>query len=123
MQISSLTYNVVAKELQVTAEHLTENAIYTLQLLDTITDDALDPLDGEFDGYSFPSGNGSSGGNYIFEFTASSAPANEVHLDGTTGDDMVRFWPGTPGGAQHRIQLNGTGTNGTADFRSAQNAA
>ena len=32
---------------------------------------------------------------------------DDVILDATTGDDTVRIWPGTPGGAQHRVQING----------------
>jgi ELWxxDGT repeat protein len=31
---------------------------------------------------------------------------NDVYLEGTTGDDTVRIWPGTPGGANHRVQIN-----------------
>jgi len=31
---------------------------------------------------------------------------NDIYLEATTGDDTVRIYPGTPGGAQHRVQIN-----------------
>jgi len=68
--ITSVSYEVATHELTIVAEHLTENSSYTLRLLDTITDDALNPLDGEFDGYTFPTGNGASGGDFGFDFAA-----------------------------------------------------
>jgi subtilisin-like proprotein convertase family protein len=32
---------------------------------------------------------------------------NDVYLEGTTTGDTINVWPGTPGGAQHRVQING----------------
>jgi parallel beta-helix repeat protein len=29
-----------------------------------------------------------------------------VSIQGTGGDDNIRIWPGTPGGSQHRVQIN-----------------
>ena len=31
---------------------------------------------------------------------------SDLYLDATTGDDEVKVWPGTPGGADHRVQVN-----------------
>ena len=52
------------------------------------------------------------GGDYFEVFTQGAAVLkvetdNDVYLEGTTGDDTVRVWPGTPGGAQHCVQING----------------
>jgi hypothetical protein len=33
-----------------------------------------------------------------------------VHLEGTTQNDSVRVYPGTPGGADHRVSINGVST-------------
>jgi hypothetical protein len=30
----------------------------------------------------------------------------DLFIDATTGDDDVKIWPGTPGGTQHRVQIN-----------------
>lgn len=38
-------------------------------LIDTITDSVLNSLDGEFNGYSFPTGDGSEGGDLIATFS------------------------------------------------------
>jgi hypothetical protein len=40
-------------------------------------------------------------------FVANYPVANDVFLYGTTGDDTVNIWPGTQGGADHRIDING----------------
>jgi len=32
---------------------------------------------------------------------------DEVHIDGTEGDDVIHIWPGTPGSINHRVSVNG----------------
>ncbi|MCH8047583.1 MAG: right-handed parallel beta-helix repeat-containing protein [Planctomycetes bacterium] len=88
MTITSLSYEVATHELTIVAEHLTANAIYTLRLLDTITDDALNPLDGEFDGSTFPTGNGSPSGDFVAAFRATTDVQDPADL---TGNGFVDF--------------------------------
>ena len=47
----------------VLADNLQQNATYVFRLMDTITDNSLNPFDGEFDG-RFPTGDGVAGGNF-----------------------------------------------------------
>ncbi|HUY90682.1 MAG TPA: DUF4214 domain-containing protein [Pirellulales bacterium] len=60
---------------------------YTLTISDRITDNAGNPLDGEFNGSTFPSGNGATGGFFGGSFTVNSRPhlgdysAGSVSLD------------------------------------------
>ncbi|HUU83382.1 MAG TPA: Ig-like domain-containing protein, partial [Phycisphaerae bacterium] len=70
VQLGSLSYDIAFHRLTVVAGNLSANATYTYRLLDTITDDALNPLDGEFDGYTFPTGDGTPGGNFAATFVA-----------------------------------------------------
>jgi parallel beta-helix repeat protein len=50
---------------------LVPSKTYRLVLTDTITDLAFNPLDGEFNGHHFPSGDGSAGGRFIASFRQS----------------------------------------------------
>jgi hypothetical protein len=40
----------------------------------------------------------------------SSDDLGKIYLQGTSGDDTVRIWPGTPGDEEHRIDINGEST-------------
>jgi hypothetical protein len=70
VQIDRLSYEISARRLTVVVRDLTPGETYTYQLLDTITDDALNQLDGEFDGYAFPTRDGSAGGTFSAAFDA-----------------------------------------------------
>ena len=66
----SYTYSQADHRLTVNVSGLTEGETYRLFLTDTITDIAFNPLDGEFDGYTFPTGDGAAGGMFAVSFTA-----------------------------------------------------
>jgi hypothetical protein len=61
---------------------------YTLSISDHISDNAGNPLDGEFNGATFPSGNGTSGGTLVGSFTIDSRPEIGVYSAGTVGLDI-----------------------------------
>jgi hypothetical protein len=84
MPTATFNYDSATHQLTVTADDLPPFAEYTLRLLDTITDSAINPLDGEFDGHTFPSGNGTPGGNFDWTFYAA---ADTIY--GTAGDDTM----------------------------------
>jgi hypothetical protein len=42
-----------------------------------------------------------------FAITINDVIENDVYLQGTSGDDNVNIWPGMPGGADHRVRING----------------
>ncbi len=82
--ISTLSYDIPSQTLTVVVRDLEPDAAYTYQLLDTITDDALTPLDGEFDGYNFPTGDGQPGGGFSVSLsTYLDATLNATLVDGT----------------------------------------
>jgi spore coat protein CotH len=50
----------------------------------------------------------STAANSLFQSQAAELIVyNDIHAGATTGDDTIRIWPGTPGGAQHRVHING----------------
>ncbi|HWB14006.1 MAG TPA: DUF4214 domain-containing protein [Pirellulales bacterium] len=65
---------------------------YTLTISDKITDNAGNPLDGEFNGTTFPtgqpSGNTSTGGIFLGSFTVNSRPEVGVYSSGTAELDL-----------------------------------
>jgi len=124
--ITSIGYEVATHRLTIIAEHLAENGTYTLRLLDTITDDALNPLDGEFDGHTFPSGNGGPGGDFVADVALVSATPGTPNLaatydsglldddnltnrDNSTATEVLQFSvDDTIAGAAVRIYADGT---------------
>ncbi|HVX13123.1 MAG TPA: DUF4214 domain-containing protein [Pirellulales bacterium] len=65
---------------------------YTLTVSDRITDNADNPLDGEFNGTSFPtglpSGNTNTGGNFVGSFTVDTRAHIAVYSSGTVDLDI-----------------------------------
>jgi hypothetical protein len=73
-----------------------------LILADTMTDKAFNPLDGEFDGREFPSGDGLGPGRFVVAFAA----VDELRFVGIAkaGDGQVRWTLGTLPGTRLRIE-------------------
>jgi hypothetical protein len=69
IEIDALSYNTQTHTLNVSKNGFLNEETYTFILIDTITDLALNSLDGEFNGYSFPTGNGSAGGDFVATFS------------------------------------------------------
>jgi hypothetical protein len=69
IEIDALSYNTQTHGLTLSKTGLLNDETYTLILIDTITDLAINSLDGEFNGYSFPTGNGSEGGDFVADFS------------------------------------------------------
>ncbi len=118
--INSLSYDVVNHQLTVVASNLAANATYTYRLLDTITDDALNPLDGEFNGYTLPTGNGISGGNFSVNFLTDIVPplvtidllstnSHSPALHGTIDDPTATIQVAVAGNS-YTAANNGNGT-------------
>jgi hypothetical protein len=61
---------------------------YTLTMSDSILDNAGNALDGEFNGSSFPSGNGSPGGAFTASFVVNSRPHLAVAKGGSVSLDI-----------------------------------
>ena len=84
LPISTLTYDAELHRLVVGVDNLTYNRPYSFRLKDTMTDDALNCLDGEFDGQSYPTGNGSAGGDFAVAFIEGKLPQATVNLNTPT---------------------------------------
>ncbi|MCK4660142.1 MAG: S8 family serine peptidase, partial [Phycisphaerae bacterium] len=82
MPLDSLGYHLPTHTLTVVASDLNEGEAYRLVLADTITDDVRNPLDGEFDGYTFPSGDGVAGGDFVVGFSKTVLRAGDFDGDG-----------------------------------------
>ena len=78
----SLAYHLPTYTLTILANDLNEGEAYRLVLADTITDDARNPLDGEFDGYTFPSGDGLGGGDFVAGFSKTILRSGDLDGDG-----------------------------------------
>jgi hypothetical protein len=92
--VASYTYFADNNRLQVTVNNLAPSQTYRLMLTDNITDLSFNALDGEFNGYSFASGNGVAGGRYIASFTTfGSGPPVAPNLTGArrTAPDSFQF--------------------------------
>jgi hypothetical protein len=61
---------------------------YTLSISDKIEDNAGNPIDGEFNGVSFPSGNNSPGGSFAGTFVVNSHPHLAVYSGGSVALDI-----------------------------------
>jgi hypothetical protein len=62
--------------------------LYTLTISDHIEDNAGNPLDGEFNGTTFPSGNNSPGGVFSGTFVVNSHPHIAVYSNGSVSLDI-----------------------------------
>jgi hypothetical protein len=119
------SYTVSGNRLVVQASGLSVGEQYRLILADTITDYAFNPLDGEFDGRTFPSGNGLAGGRFIAHFAA----VDELRFDGVAkvSDRQVRLILTLLPGTRVRIEASddlihwtkvysATATSGTVEW-------
>jgi hypothetical protein len=77
---------------------------------DAVTSPAIntgDPVS-DFSNEPLPNGDRINMGAYGNTEQASKADDDDgLHLQGTAADDIVKLWPGAPGGADHRVDLNG----------------
>ncbi|MCK4658428.1 MAG: right-handed parallel beta-helix repeat-containing protein [Phycisphaerae bacterium] len=88
----SLGYHFSTHTLTIEVSDLNEGETYWLVLFETITDDARNPLDGEFDGSTFPSGDGVAGGDFLASFSKTVYRSGDFDRDGDIDlDDYVRF--------------------------------
>lgn len=129
LTLSSISYDIAGKALTVVAENLVPNDAYTFQLMDTITDDMGNKLDGDFDGFTFPTGDQVAGGDFVASFMTAMSEVAGRHVfynnstfdgndpaagqadDAAIAPDKVALLPGQAATTQHYTSYS-RGING-----------